>query len=813
MSHVITRNSARLRATVTPENPSICDSDSASSSDEDEEGIPAVAPSSSKLQTGPYGTTLRPRPMPSKRFRDQEQDMDIAGRSKRQRIEDREKDMPGYAIRSRPLDSDESAKTTAAPQRHPAGNSTGYPTPNSSRTAQEVVDCTSKEGSESVDVGLLNVLNGVCGSRKRLHSPSQQLHSEAALDAEDEDPEISDLDIDQHEEVISLKADTDLGVDHEAIHNGDEFEASLGTVPTDAEEDEHAEDVRPEDSASNIEAQGPARERSTDKAPFVASEASPDRESKREVPVTGQVSSAEDGHRTPNADHAWEVAPSRIASPAGDGVSSPVLGFGAIQQPRGPKPQEQEDANNSQYAEEAPEDPADLEDPDIPPSPQAQAGSPDKGTSEEPSLESDDDPDEADAGADVEACFAEDLRRFRSKRVEYEDDSAFFVAPAGDPSTTIHVSPTEYSKAHRLINRLGWSAIRNDWEAKLLATHEPSTPPGRLMVHNLTKLERFCLMTPSAPRIVEQNRFLNEHGDLLGYYFIMIDRCVDRIRSQRLSFTVPVPSSPLNDNRGKRKKMTVDLVRLVIPLLVCVLDKAWALGGDVSDSAFTDHTVKLLTKLVGWIQKLYQPLMQELGIHPFESKPDKVAARAQWKRDNKAREDLGPCLARLQDILHEAPGELQKEEDAQIRVQVRRRQLLRKQEDTKIERELEVAAREKAQKQRNRNVARAIRLQASRLNTRASSRADNWDPSGVRSTTHWRTEEERVLFRRLQLAFVHDPPQLPDLDDTVKKIGHNAQETKEKSRDLLSRMYPKAYPQMTGREVQTKVHGLMRQWR
>lgn len=76
----------------------------------------------------------------------------------------------------------------------------------------------------------------------------------------------------------------------------------------------------------------------------------------------------------------------------------------------------------------------------------------------------------------------------------------------------------------------------------------------------------------------------------------------------------------------------------------------------------------------------------------------------------------------------------------------------------------------------------------------------------------WSREEELSLCRHLQRAYDYDPPQMPNLEDMMYSLGHNEQEIKYKSQDLLRVMLSKAYPEKTGLAIDCIVHELLKQW-
>lgn len=797
MSPATTRHTARRRLKATLPAEEEHDEGASSSSEEDEEGIPARQ-SPPKYQRSPHGPTLRP--MRTKRSRD--------GEPLRN------------AIISKKLKMNELAIIPSRPLSASSGHQNGYMTPRSSRIAHEAADIASQGGTERASIDedvadeMVNILNNVCGPNVTLDSPGQQLRDELAQDAEEHKHEVSDLDIGDHDSV-----DADSEPQEPELEDND---LSVEPKGRRAEEIFQGDEVPESPQHSDVE-DGPRNDA-----------LSHDAEDIREA-YDATVEHGGDEYRPPSeAPHydIYEVPNSPQMKTAGGRLGASTLSRPSPVRPRSPglrksrkrftRAQELElrrrNHGQNQVKEvaiqglegEAVEDEPLL--PELPRQPQRNAIPPAVDRNEDPNQDSECDLEfssDLDAEDDIQTAFANDVQKLGANPDRHEGDSLFFDAAVDDNHITIPLPPKEYLRSSGLMRRLGWTGILQDWETKLLETHQPKTTVGRYLVLYLQKLERCIVVTPQAPRFAEQNRFLHEHSGLLEYSFCKIEEGIEHIRSKSLSFTRR--TAHLNRNR-KRQNVTWDLVRLVIPLFIRVLGKAWALGGD--ESSFTVSTVQLLTRLVGWVANMYAMLRRELERRPFEKEPEPNYRKAVWQKAIDMRNKLRLHLARLRDILEHAPSDLEREEQRQAREKVDRQRKLERQKEIEMELELKAAAKKEAQRAQNLRVVRAIRGGATKggVPSTPTPRVAR-PPSEVEAPwLSWREEEEECLCKKLQQAFEYDPPRLPDLATTATVIGHSPRETQDKARDLLSLMLSKAYPERTGREIQSEIQQLMRQW-
>ncbi|KAK6086658.1 hypothetical protein SCUP515_00224 [Seiridium cupressi] len=395
------------------------------------------------------------------------------------------------------------------------------------------------------------------------------------------------------------------------------------------------------------------------------------------------------------------------------------------------------------------------------------------------------DDEDAEPSIHVATQFEQDVHQFRTHNHQDDDEPALFAAAATDSFVTIELSSTNIYKAKLLMKRLGWSAITKDWADHLTENYQPRTTPVKHLIRALERLERFVLAAPHAPPISDQNCFYREYDDVLKHLLVAIDGRIEYLRTKRLSFTYH--TNPLNRDNDARQEVAIDLVRLVIPFVIRILGEAWELGGDVEDS-FTEYTVQILAKLVGWLQKLYRPLLRELRIRPLN-----VGSSA---KDVEAREALEPLLNKLQNILREAPQRLQAKEKSQLQAESARQYRLRRQQEIIQQQHLEAEAKKRRRREQNRTVAQAIRGEAASFQQMP-------DPA------LWRREEEVALCNHLQGAYDHQPPKLPKLATIAYLLGHSEDEIKHKSRGLLAVMWSRIHP---GQDNQKLVDELMRQW-
>ncbi|KAI0174911.1 hypothetical protein BJ166DRAFT_158487 [Pestalotiopsis sp. NC0098] len=418
--------------------------------------------------------------------------------------------------------------------------------------------------------------------------------------------------------------------------------------------------------------------------------------------------------------------------------------------------------------------------------------------------------------------FRHDVRRFRENEVEELDDSAFFDAPSTGPLATIEIPVLSFAQTRSLMGTPGWSAIPNDWEKLLVEKRVSETREAKHMASYLAKLGRILSEAPSAADLCAQNKFLKEHSAMMKRYFSRIDDDVNKIRTRCLSSEHG--TRDVHYDIDARQEMVKDLVRLVIPLLVALLGRGWALGQKLKGSSFTDFTVQILARLLGWIERLYRPLMRRLKTRPLP--PD-------TKSECLAREALEPILVTLREDLNDAPNRLRQVEAKQIRAINERQHSLQMQERIKLQRQAQAEETKLSLREHNRKVALALRsnfLQPG--HTRVGSAPNGSHSSDARVVPNprqareageaepppfdlvpWRREADISLCNHLKSAFDCDPPQLPKLSSLVYTLGHSGNEIRNRSAPLLACMIGDAFPDMTVSQKSDIIVDLLRKWR
>ncbi|KAK6217758.1 hypothetical protein LQW54_003267 [Pestalotiopsis sp. IQ-011] len=417
--------------------------------------------------------------------------------------------------------------------------------------------------------------------------------------------------------------------------------------------------------------------------------------------------------------------------------------------------------------------------------------------------------------------FRHDVRRFRENEAEELDDSAFFDAPSTGPLATIEIPARSFAQARSLMGTPGWSAIPNDWEKLLVEKRVPETREAKHMARYLAKLGRILSEAPSAADLSAQNKFLKEHSAMMKRYFSRIDDDVNKIRTRYLSSEHG--TRDVHYDIDARQEMAKDLVRIVIPLLAALLGRGWALGQKLKGSSFTDFTVQILARLLGWIERLYRPLMRRLETRPLAPNS---------KSECLAREALEATLVTLREDLNDAPNRLRQVEAKQIRAINERQHSLQMQERIKLQRQAQAEERKRSLREHDRKVALALRsnlLQPG--HTRVGSAPNGSHSSNARVVSNprqareaggaspppfglvpWRREADISLCSQLKSAFDHDPPQLPKLSSMVYTLGHSEKEIRSRSAPLLVYMFADAFPDMTDSQISDTIVNLLRKW-
>lgn len=718
-------------------------------------------------------------------------------------------------------------------QRLLPGSSSGYPTPDSSHTAPPpIADGVSSNDTNSmrtspedeeyrtVESGIIDVVNNICGVTKRTGSSGRHSSEEAHV-TRDDDSDISDVALDDGEVSEALQVvdeqelgDMDLSVEATsqelARHDGGAGARDKTSETVSSKHDlEEGNGHKIAHHANQKQELGVSMSRSVpingvwdtqhspaQAAPTVATNARRTSSLTAVLP-TGTKASLEQLERR-------QLQPS-LSKDANNVSSRDNINSGDGSQPESTEAAESEVASSDSGTVQD----DDAKDGDFVPGDgevnsntavddaEEHAGDLREGTA------SSDNEDEDDHPVDAEAEFNQDMQHAISHNDQDNEDSAIFDPPTSNALTYVELPPKTLQSATKVMRRPGWTNMR-DWKPNLMVKDQPQTPPGKYLVCYLTKLEDLVLKAPVAPLLEDQNTFLSMHIGALKSHFRALDLGIEHIRSKRLSF--PPDGTVMDRDHKARKEMSEDLVSHVVPLIIRVLGEAWVLGEDGSETAFTASTVQILAKLIGWLEKLYNPLMRELEIRPLAKSPE---------RDIKARKALKPLISTLRALVNEAPKALQKKEENQLRMEKTRQLRLRRQEEIRIRQMVEAKAKQQAELEQNRRVKLALRGHEDNPRVKQALRGheDNLSTSRTVHTVLWRKEEELSLCTKLQGAYNYDPPRMPELRNLAFTLGYEEEEIKKKSRDLLKEMFIQALPSETGRNIQSMVHDLMRQWK
>jgi hypothetical protein len=777
-----------------------------SSDDEDDDGIPAVTPSASKtVGLTSYGPSLRP-------FMGRSHVDDDLGQSrvsKRQKT----KESSGQALLNR------SAKPTS-------GGSQMYTTPDTPPPSAPVADVPLPQTrASSVDVDMVNKVNASLlgrrnpGSQKATRPAQQEVESEPSRDAVQREHVVSTL---------AMRSTEELGVEEQSERLESEKPESESLGHRQGSPEFHRGAVNEErPGTTSPELHVAAEQIDNGIGPRTTKSNSTYLHSEIVSQAQNGAIVLQPGNTLPAA-NIWDISESRdVESDAHrnrghDREERPQSITGSTSH----SPDENLDIEERQdptYQEPGQQDAVD-EDP----------GDQSVGSRDSKAQDSDVDFDvpsdvelldnEADSEARPVDIFGLDLRRFLARNVKYADGSIFLDVPVEDRSTVIRLPAAEVKKCHKLMGQAEWTHLRRNWETKLWK-QPPLTEVSRIMIHYLRKLENFCKVCPRGDRAEEQDVFLQKYTDFLEYCICMVERGIESIRD-RLS---PSTTRSESDEAEKRVATSTDLIKILIPSLVHVLEAAWTLGGDdQSDTKFTSSSTTLLNRLCGWIGKLYRPLLLlEEGVNDEEAVPRR--AQTEKRKEIHARKQLESPLVMLENTLMQAPERLKRAEDEDKHQEMMRRWRLKRQEEEKLKWAIEEERRAEYIKQQNTLVARHLREKANKPSStnRSYTVPAQRSPSASTSFPPVWTEEERAnLSAKLEAAFHRLSPRLPDdltqllpllelpsLQDTAALVGHDETQTMTRSRDMLKEILERHYPDARGRDVQKWIHQVVRQWR
>ncbi|KAI0009216.1 hypothetical protein F4779DRAFT_380733 [Xylariaceae sp. FL0662B] len=423
----------------------------------------------------------------------------------------------------------------------------------------------------------------------------------------------------------------------------------------------------------------------------------------------------------------------------------------------------------------------------------------------------------ADVDLSALGSFAQDVEHFRARHIRNKRVGDIFEGLPHDDDVTIKLPPAHLRTALTLIKQRAWSGISGDWEKESRNFKTPRTTLGRALFPFLEKLERLCMTTHIAPSIKEQNKFLNDHSDLLSYYISKIELVVKHIQTQRLAKTVP-DQSQLNNDPEKRKKITQELSETLIPKLFRVLASAWCLGGlDWHQTSFTYYTTRLLMKVVCWIERLYRLLLDEeqklQNEDEKKSEDDKTLPKL-WHTYHEKRRKLDEILKNLKQVVSAAPDALE-EEKVQRKLEFEARQRsLKRQEEIKAQQKRDKEARLRSVKEQKRRFLMSIRgISVPRVASPVSSSAQESpappDASSSQDVSDWSLEEKEVLLKKIQDSY----PNMPDLTTLRYEFARTLEDTEAMAEKLLGMMLKAALPKESAAGRAARIRQIMQAYR
>ncbi len=400
---------------------------------------------------------------------------------------------------------------------------------------------------------------------------------------------------------------------------------------------------------------------------------------------------------------------------------------------------------------------------------------------------------DSDSGSrsDVDRSFKDsfecDVDAFNARQFSHLEEDDVFESPLDDDVLAIHLDHQSLKQLCKLLGDNSWAGVKDGWQWQYFHYEDAKTKPARALLSLLTKLERLYQAAPKAPNLKEQNRFLREHADMLRYYFYQIKIVVEHIRTKRLEIPERNETTQNTDPR-KRKMMMRDLVLFVIPMLAHVLASVWGLGGKTwtkispGKTSFTSATVELFKRVLGWTMTLHYRLLSELERCPLEERPEGQGEQQAWLRRNGRREEIGPLIDNLCQVILDAPDQLA-ETKARAEEELKRHQRqLRREKQLQIEQKAAEEARQALVAERKKKSL----LSTHAIHHRLGSPAVSSQPSSSLTlrSTEWSIEEQRLLFLRIQASF----PVCPDLDDLRWELNKTVAQTVAMTEQILEKM-------------------------
>ncbi|KAI2610116.1 uncharacterized protein GGS25DRAFT_487507 [Hypoxylon fragiforme] len=429
----------------------------------------------------------------------------------------------------------------------------------------------------------------------------------------------------------------------------------------------------------------------------------------------------------------------------------------------------------------------------------------------------------------AEEDFAQDVADFHAQHPHGYLGDVRFEGPSEDTDIVTTLKSSNFTAALRLMRVRAWAGRRSGQIYGQPFDVQLSGPkPVQALLQFLTKLNTLIKAAPKAPRFREQNLFLNEHSALIGYYFSKIKHAIKHIWETRN--VEGGPNQPLtNDDIETQDELLFgEIVSFAIPMLFRVMASMWHLGGNNRPRAvFTTSTIEFLTRALGWIERLYRPLLRRLRQELSDGSEERAKdQKEEWRAHMKKREELGGFLDGLRQDLECGLDKLESEESRRIQEEQVRQQHLKRQEEVEAQQKQEEEAALHAIKEQNwrslmsiRGIYTPLSESAAPSSTRQSS-ASQGPPQGRppqtqptlgirRDTNPWSPAEKTYLFREIQQSY----PRLPDLETMHWEIDRTIEETEAMAEEILGLMLEAVHPNDSAQDIDAQIQEIMHEYR
>ncbi|KAI0169010.1 hypothetical protein GGR52DRAFT_553271 [Hypoxylon sp. FL1284] len=634
-------------------------------------------------------------------------------------------------------------------------NSYSYLTPDSSTAALPVRatrrhEQKSSSPEDAVPAGLLNSVNAALKSNghdeaeKEPKSPERRSLSETEV--QDNNSDQADRAISDHQDVVSQESESNGGI----------------FVDPDSDlEDSYSPDIIPEEHDDVTSGSATGQDQIDVWDVPLSPQKVPPPSTARELPPSQHLRSKHSPERTHSSSrnniHATEDV--RTGLPSDDDDELPdVLHLGAEPDEQQEEQRDEEDMNALAPFEEL----------------------------------STGDENLADIDLSAEDSFAQDVTNYGVRHPGGYKGTETFESPSEDDNATIHIGFGHLKKALKLMSHRAWAGLKGEWYTRSFNYEQLETGPVRALLQFLAKLERLLEEAPKAPHIAEQNAFLGEHSELIGYYFSKIKLVVHHIREM-------AKETPKRAGGGIEKydKMFKELVSHAAPMLLHVMASAWFLGGDhPQHPSFTISALEFLRRTLGWIEVLYRPMLRGLQQEQLNSKNDEPKYRTRERLVKRTkREELEEYLKGLRQGIEFAVDGLERKEQQRDRERLERGRNLERQAELQAQQAQDEKGRTRSIEEKKWRSLMSLRgihipLSESSMPPSIGGSPKVQSPSPSQRIIKWSLEEERLLFREIQKSY----PKLPDFVALSPRLDRTLEDVEATAERLLGLMLEAVWP-------------------